>query len=67
MLSWLVRLILIVSGAIAEYFVTRDAVNFSVIQGVVALVLFGFIVLVVAFWPRRWTDFLNNQSQASQK
>lgn len=59
MLSWLVRLLLIVSGVIAECFVARDALNFVVIQGVIALILGVLIVFVLAFWPARWSDFLN--------
>ena len=61
MLSWLIRLILIVSGAIAEWFVARDALNFAVIQGVVALLLGAMIVFALAFWPAHWSQFLNNR------
>ncbi len=64
MLSWLVRLILIVAGVIAEFFVARDALNFAVIQGVVALLVVTMIVFVLAFWPRRWTHFLDGSKPA---
>lgn len=67
MLSWLVRLILIVAGILAEFFVARDAINFSIIQGVMALLIFGVIVIALAFWPVRWSDFLNRRSQNASK
>lgn len=62
MLSWLVRLILIVSGSVAALFVARDAVNFAVIQGVVALLLGILVIFVTVFWPARWTQFLNGRA-----
>jgi hypothetical protein len=62
MLSWLVRLILLISGVIAGFFVARDAVNFPVIQGVVALG--GLAIFVVALWPRRWSELLDNPLRA---
>jgi hypothetical protein len=62
MLSWLVRLILIVSGSVAALFVARDAVNFAVIQGVVALLLGIMVIFVAVFWPARWTQFLNGRA-----
>ena len=67
MLSWLVRLILIVSGILAEFFVARDAINFSIIQGVMALLLFGLIVFALAFWPARWSHFFDGRSQNEPK
>jgi hypothetical protein len=51
MFGILARALLIVAGAIAGWLVTDDAVNFSAVQMTVALVLFGLLVLVVAFWP----------------
>jgi Flp pilus assembly pilin Flp len=39
--------------------VAKDAPNFGVIQGMVAVVLLGVVVAVLAFWPARWTHLLN--------
>ena len=67
MLSWLVRVLLIVAGVIAEIFVARDAVNFALVQGVVALLLGVLIVFVLAFWPARWTLLLNGNGRKSAR
>ena len=55
MLSWIARALLIVAGFAASWFVAKDAPNFGFIQMTVALMLFGLIVLVLAFWPSNWT------------
>lgn len=65
MLSWVVRLLLIVSGFVAEFFVAKDALNFEVIQGVVATMLVALFVFVLAFWPPRWTQFINRLGKKS--
>ena len=59
MVSWIVRGLLVVAGAITSWFVASDAPNFGVIQMVVALLLLTLTVAVVAFWPSRWTITLN--------
>jgi hypothetical protein len=59
MLSWLVRLILILSGSILEWFVAKDSTNFSVLQGVLSIVLFTIVLLALVFWPARWSRFIN--------
>ncbi|MEO8965039.1 MAG: hypothetical protein ABI370_10260 [Gammaproteobacteria bacterium] len=51
MLGWLVRGLLLVAGFIASFFVPRDALNFSIIQMVIAILLFTFAVILVALWP----------------
>ena len=48
MIKWLVRPIMFVAAVIAGWFVARDAVNFSVIQMVVALFLVTALVAVAA-------------------
>jgi len=53
--TWLARGLLVVAGIIAGWFVARDALDFGVVQGVVAMLLFGLAVLGLALWPRRWT------------
>jgi len=63
MISWIVRLLLIAAGAIAQWFVAADAPNFGIVQGVVAVLLLALIVFVLAFWPRAWAHRLNRRSQ----
>lgn len=50
MLNLIVRPIMILAAIIASYFVARDAVNFSIVQMVVALLLITGLVAVAAFW-----------------
>jgi hypothetical protein len=57
--SWMFRILLIIAGFIASWFVTRDAPQFGVFEMAVALILIVLIVAVIAFWPERWTHFLN--------
>lgn len=51
MVNWLVGFLLLVAGFITSLFLARDALNFQVIQMVVAVLLFGIFVFVLAFWP----------------
>ena len=50
MLNLIIRPIMILAAAIASYFVARDAVNFTIIQMVVALLLITVLVALAAFW-----------------
>ena len=59
MLSWVVRLLLLLADVVASLFVARDALNFQLIQGVIATILVALFVFVLAFWPERWKHFLN--------
>lgn len=56
MFGWLIRLLLVVAGFIASFFVARDALNFDVIQMVIAVVLFTIICAIMAFWSeiKKW-------------
>jgi len=51
MLGWIVRALLVFAGSITSWFVARDALNFDVIQMVVAVILFTIFVAIAAFWP----------------
>jgi hypothetical protein len=57
--SLLVRGILIVTSFVTSLFVTRNSPEFGVMEMAVALLLFILVVAVLAFWPERWTHFLN--------
>jgi hypothetical protein len=48
------------AGSVAGLFVARDATNFVVVQAMVALFVIALVMFfVLAFWPARWTHFLN--------
>jgi hypothetical protein len=59
MFSWLARGLLIAAGFVASWFMTRDSPQFGLLEMAVGLLLFIFIVAVLAFWPERWTHILN--------
>lgn len=59
MISWVVRLLLIAASVVTSWFVAKDAVNFGIIQMMVALLLLTLVVAILAFWPSRWTIKLN--------
>ena len=50
MFRWMTRLIMIVAGVIAAWFVARDAVNFSIVQMVVGILLMTALVSLAAVW-----------------
>jgi hypothetical protein len=58
MLGWIVRILLIVAGSITSWFVARDALNFNIIQMVVAVFLVTLAVMVAAFW-QELSDLIN--------
>lgn len=51
MLGWIVRILFVIAGFVTSLFVARDELNFPVIQTVVAVILFTFIIAIIAFWP----------------
>jgi hypothetical protein len=51
MVTWLTRIALVIGGGIASWFVASDAPNFSVIQGVAAMMTIAAVVALFAFWP----------------
>ena len=51
MINWLAQGLLDSAGFVASRFITRDAPQFVVMQGAVAIVLLVSIVAVLAFWP----------------
>jgi hypothetical protein len=59
MVSWITRGLLILAGVVTGWFVSKDAPNFGVVQGMVAVLLLGLTVAVLAFWPVGWTRLLN--------
>lgn len=57
MLGWAIRLLFVVAGFIASFFVARDALNFSIVQVMIVVLLFTTLVGILTFWPaiRDWT------------
>lgn len=52
MINLAVRLLLAAGGSVAALFLARDAPNFGVVQGMLAVVVLVCIVLFVTLW--RW-------------
>ena len=50
MLNWILRPIMAIAAVIAGWFVARDAVNFSMIEMVVGLLLITALVGLAACW-----------------
>jgi len=65
MIGWIIRVLLIAAGSVAGLFVARDAANFVIVQAMVALFVIALIMFVLAFWPARWTHFLNRFNSKS--
>jgi hypothetical protein len=59
MLSWAVRLVVVAASAIVGLFVAKDTPSFGIYQAMVSLLLVVLIVFVLAFWPSRWSHFLD--------
>lgn len=51
MLGWFIRILLVIAGFIASIFVARNALNFDIVQMVVAVILFTLAIAIIAFWP----------------
>jgi hypothetical protein len=54
MFAWFVGIMLALGGTVASSLVAKDALNFSVVQGVATMLLITLVVTVLAFWPRKW-------------
>lgn len=52
-MSWLIRILLVAAGGIAALFVARDAPNFAVVEGMVAVALIAGIVVALALTRRK--------------
>jgi hypothetical protein len=59
MVSWIARIVLIVAGVVASWLVAENAPFFPTLQLATAVLLFVFIVFVIAFWPASWTAKFN--------
>ena len=62
-MAWIVRGILIAAGFVVSWFVAKDTLQFSILQMVVSLLFLALVVVVLAFWPERWTHILNGRQK----
>ena len=53
MLAWIIRCLLVLAAPIAALFVSRDALNFGIIEMLVAVMLIVLAVLAAAAWTLR--------------
>jgi hypothetical protein len=53
MLGWIVRILFILAAPIAALLVSRDALNFGLVQTLVAIVLIVAFVGLAAAWTAR--------------
>jgi hypothetical protein len=53
MVAWIIRALLFLVAPIAALFVARDALNFGVIETLVAIMLIVLFVLAAAVWTLR--------------
>lgn len=62
MIGWLVRILLLAAGVIAGWFVSRDALSFSVVQFVVVLLVLLAVSVATIYLP-----FLRRTRQSSDE
>ena len=53
MLNWIVRILFILAAPIAALLVSRDALNFGLVQTLVAMILVVALVGLAAAWTMR--------------
>lgn len=52
-MAWLVRIILVAGGAVAAWFVAPDAPNYTVVQGMMSVVIIAIAVFIGFLINRR--------------
>jgi hypothetical protein len=53
MLAWIIRLLLLLAAPIAALFVSRDALNFGIVETLIAIILVVAFTLAAAAWTLR--------------
>lgn len=66
MFSWFIRILMIVAGAMAEWLIARDSPRFQLVELVMTFFLVLLVLFVVAFWPARWSHYLNGMYRKSR-
>ena len=59
MVAWIARILLGLAAPITGWFVAKDSPNFGVVQMMVATLVLAFLCFIFAFWPERWSHFVN--------
>ena len=59
MVGWVARVLLIVAGFVVSWFVAKDTPQFGLMQMAVGIIVFVFVIWVLAFWSERWTHVLS--------
>lgn len=53
MLNWITGALFFIAGFITSFFVPHEALNFSIVQMVIAVFLFTILIFMLAiFWPK---------------
>ncbi len=55
-MAWILRVVLIIAAPLTALFVSRDALNFGVVETLVAVTLIAGLAVLAAVWPRRRPD-----------
>jgi hypothetical protein len=64
MVAWIARILLALAAPITGWFVAKDSPNFGVAQMMVATLVLAFLCFIFAFWPERWSHFLNRTGKS---
>jgi hypothetical protein len=51
MVEWLSEMVLVIAGAIADWFIVRDSPNFELVQMTVGILLVILVVAIATFSP----------------
>ena len=64
MIQLFLRLIVVISGSIASWFVAHDELKFPIVQMVTAVILFTLVIIIIAFWPelKSWYKRVRNKN-----
>ena len=56
MITWILRIIVTLAAPIAALFVSRDALNFGIVETLVAVTLIAGFAVLAAVWSLRRPD-----------
>jgi hypothetical protein len=51
MVEWIVQIVLVIAGAIADWFIVRDSPNFDLVQMTVGILLVILVVAIAIYSP----------------
>jgi hypothetical protein len=56
LITWILRVVLVLAAPIAALFVSRDALNFGIVETLVAVTLIAGFAVLAAVWSLRRPD-----------